>query len=187
MIHPLTLLKGAGLGAGIMYFFDPVSGKRRQALVRDQLVSCCSKTERQAGKLYRDASNRLEGAKHELSSMMQSSDQGLVERIQEGAGNVGRTLGMQGENWSPTAKTAAVLAGAGIVVSFMKKTDLAALALGAVGLTFVANEMADREAMRSRGQQLQDSNKSEQSSTESEGDDGPEASVYTEKQVVHNL
>ena len=35
---PMTALIAFGVGAAMMYFFDPVSGRRRRALVRDQLV-----------------------------------------------------------------------------------------------------------------------------------------------------
>jgi hypothetical protein len=34
----LAALCGLGMGAGLMFIFDPVRGKRRRALVRDQLV-----------------------------------------------------------------------------------------------------------------------------------------------------
>ena len=32
----IQVLTAAGLGAGLMYLFDPVSGRRRQSLLRDQ-------------------------------------------------------------------------------------------------------------------------------------------------------
>jgi hypothetical protein len=165
MIHPLTLIKGAGLGAGMMYFFDPIAGSRRRSLIRDQFVHVFNVGNKKAGVVYRDASNRLEGAKHELSSAIHHSDQGFVEKVQEGALGVGKTLGMQGQTWSPTAKAAAVLGGAGLLASLMNKTDLAALALGAVGLTFVAKEIADQEAMRSG--QRQRSNEPDRSQRQS--------------------
>jgi hypothetical protein len=152
MIHPFTLLKGAGLGAGMMYFFDPLAGNRRRALVRDQIVHACTVCNQQARITYRDAGNRLQGASAEISNAMQSSDQPLIERVQEGVTEAGRTLGMQGRTWSPTAKAAAMLGGAGLVASFMNKRDLAALAFGVVGLSFVAKELADQENMRSAAQ-----------------------------------
>jgi CBS domain-containing protein len=34
----ITFLKGVGLGAGLMYLFDPDMGRRRRALIRDQAV-----------------------------------------------------------------------------------------------------------------------------------------------------
>jgi hypothetical protein len=201
MIHPLTLLKGAGLGAGMMYFFDPVAGNRRRALVRDQFVHACKVCNQQAGVTYRDASNRLHGVSAEMRSVMQSSDQPLMERVQEGAVEVGHTLGMQRRTWPPTAKAAAMLCGAGLVASFMDKRDLAALAFGAVGLSFLAKEVVDRENMRTAAGQRavsepQKANKRstsakalETGSQSRETNDGAstEASVRTEKQAIHNL
>jgi hypothetical protein len=35
----LAVLVGAGMGAGLMYFYDPQMGRRRRALTRDQLIS----------------------------------------------------------------------------------------------------------------------------------------------------
>lgn len=153
MIHPLTFLKGAGLGAGMMYFFDPVAGNRRRALVRDQIVHAYNVCNQQAGVTYRDASNRLQGAGAEIRSVFQASDQPLTERVQEGAVGVGRTLGRQGQTWSPTAKAAAMVGGAGLVASFMNKRDLAALAFGVAGLSFIAKEIADQERMLLSGRQ----------------------------------
>jgi hypothetical protein len=155
MIHPLTFLKGAGLGAGMMYFFDPVAGNRRRAQVRDQLIHATTACNQQAGVTYRDASNRLQGATSEISKMMESSDQPIMERVQEGVSGVGRTLGMHGNTWSPTAKAVAMVGGAGLVASLMSKRDLAAVAFGIIGLSFVAKELVDQEEVRAQGQQRQ--------------------------------
>jgi hypothetical protein len=150
MINLFSLVKGVGLGAGMMYFFDPIAGNRRRALIRDQITHACSVSNKQAASLYRDATNRIQGVKAEISSLAQNSEQGIVERVQEGARNVGRTLGGQGERWSPTAKAAAAIAGAGLVASLMNKRDVMALAFGAAGLTMMAKEVADLECARTQ-------------------------------------
>jgi len=38
MNKAITWLYGAGIGAGLMYVFDPERGRRRRALARDQIV-----------------------------------------------------------------------------------------------------------------------------------------------------
>jgi hypothetical protein len=84
MIHPLSFLKGAGLGAGIMYFFDPDRGRRRRSLVRDQFIHACAVCERSADVLRRDAGNRLHGMVAEVQSLARSgqpSDDVLVQRV----------------------------------------------------------------------------------------------------------
>lgn len=150
MIQPLTFLKGAGLGAGMMYFFDPVAGNRRRAQIRDQITNACL--------VGTDASNRLQDATAEIRSALESSDKPLVDRVQEGVVNMGHTLGAP-STWSPSAKAAAMIGGAGLIASFMNKRDLAAIAFGIVGLSFVAKELADQEQMRAGGhQQLPEGN-----------------------------
>jgi hypothetical protein len=72
MMHPLSFLKGAGLGAGMMYFFDPERGRRRRSLVRNQLIHACAVCERSADVLRRDASNRLHGMIAEVQSLAHS-------------------------------------------------------------------------------------------------------------------
>ena len=34
----LALIRGVALGAGLMYFLDPIAGRRRRAMVRDKAV-----------------------------------------------------------------------------------------------------------------------------------------------------
>jgi hypothetical protein len=177
MINPLMLLKGLGLGAGMMYFFDPISGNRRRALVRDQINHACALGSRQAGVVYRDASNRLQGVKSEMGHLIEDSDQPIMERFQEGAMNMGRTLGMQGKTWSPTAKAAAIVGGVGLAAALMKKRDLLALAFGAAALAMMSKESCSQSRSWSQGRYADDL----------EEDSNLEASVPTEHAVVHNL
>ncbi|HEX9149329.1 MAG TPA: YtxH domain-containing protein, partial [Thermoanaerobaculia bacterium] len=57
MVAPL----GAGIGAALMYLFDPERGKRRRALVRDKLVHATHATAQKVGVASRDATNHLQG------------------------------------------------------------------------------------------------------------------------------
>ncbi len=57
----LALIKGMGLGAGLMYFFDPEKGRRRRALVADQFTHACCSLEDFFGKATRDLGNRARG------------------------------------------------------------------------------------------------------------------------------
>ena len=65
-----TFLTGAGLGAGALYFFDPVVGNRRRALVHDQIVHAVNKAGQAADVALRDIGNRAYGTVHELRSMV---------------------------------------------------------------------------------------------------------------------
>jgi uncharacterized membrane protein len=57
----LTALCGLGLGAGLMYIFDPDRGKRRRALVRDQLIHAGHLITRAIGVTSRDLTHRAYG------------------------------------------------------------------------------------------------------------------------------
>jgi hypothetical protein len=140
MIHPLTFLKGAGLGAGMMYFFDPTAGERRRTAIRDQIADACT--------LCNQASDQLQNVAAEVRDKAQASDQPLMERVQEGLTDLGHSLAAP-KTWSPNMKTAAMIGGAGLVASLLSKRDVAALALGVVGLSLVAKQVANEEQQSS--------------------------------------
>lgn len=50
-----------GIGALAMYYFDPVSGNRRRAALRDKLAHARHEAEHYAGDTYKDLSNRARG------------------------------------------------------------------------------------------------------------------------------
>jgi hypothetical protein len=70
--HLMTLfnfLGGLGIGAGVAYLLDPDLGRRRQSLLRDQLISMRHRAEDAYGKTSRDLTNRIEGTFAELNSL----------------------------------------------------------------------------------------------------------------------
>ncbi len=85
----LPVLGGLGLGAGLMYMFDPDRGRRRRALVRDQLAH----TARVAGEAIdttsRDLSHRAYGLMAESSHLFRRdevSDEVLMARVRSRLG-----------------------------------------------------------------------------------------------------
>jgi hypothetical protein len=58
MIRVLGVL---GIGALAMYFFDPISGRRRRALLRDQLVHAQKEIGEYAEGTAKDLRNRAQG------------------------------------------------------------------------------------------------------------------------------
>ncbi len=92
MSKTLTLVRGAGLGAALMYFFDPVSGRRRRALVRDQVVHLTHALSDALDATTEDLENRAAGLLAEardLVSPIPVDDAVLVERVRA---RVGRLL-----------------------------------------------------------------------------------------------
>ena len=68
----LGLLGMAGLGAGIMYLVDPVSGKRRLSLIRDRVVHASRVVTRTFTGQAEDVKNRLYGLYCETKSLVGS-------------------------------------------------------------------------------------------------------------------
>lgn len=68
---PAALLGAFGIGALLMYFFDPVSGNRRRALLRDQLVHARHEVGDFAEGTAKDLRNRAQGVVAEAKGMME--------------------------------------------------------------------------------------------------------------------
>ena len=94
MNKAMAMCRGAAVGAGLMYLFDPRQGARRRALLRDACVRLCNETSHTFDVTRRDLSNRLQGMKAEMSSYMggESSapvgDEQLKARIRSQLGRV---------------------------------------------------------------------------------------------------
>jgi hypothetical protein len=72
-----------------MYFLDPVRGKRRRALVRDQVTHLSRRTGDFLDKAVRDAQHRFEGTVAEFSGALRREtigDDVLVERVRSRIG-----------------------------------------------------------------------------------------------------
>jgi uncharacterized membrane protein len=80
----LAALGGLGLGAGLMFIFDPVRGRRRRALLRDQLAHAGRVLARATRTTSRDLNHRAYGMLAEGSHLFQhdeASDEVLALRV----------------------------------------------------------------------------------------------------------
>jgi hypothetical protein len=66
MNHLCNMVSAFALGAGLVYFLDPTSGRRRRGLVRDQFIHGIHKTGDAADAKVRDLRNRAYGTYHEV-------------------------------------------------------------------------------------------------------------------------
>ncbi len=85
-----ALLTGLGLGAGLMYAFDPGQGRRRRAVARDKALHAGRVTRESVGKAKRDLSHRVKGATHRVSTAVSREipdDRVLEERVRSGLGH----------------------------------------------------------------------------------------------------
>jgi len=103
----LALLGGLGLGALLMYVFDPQRGARRRALVRDKAVRVSSRTAETLAARARDLRNRGRGVAAKTRSLLHEdsvSDEVVVERVRSRLGRAGApgTLDVSARNGTVT-------------------------------------------------------------------------------------
>ncbi len=70
MTKAIAVLSGIGIGAALMFIFDPKGGGRRRALVRDKAVGLSNDATKAIGSKSRDLRNRAEGLMHEAKSLV---------------------------------------------------------------------------------------------------------------------
>jgi len=86
----LRTLSGAAMAAAAMYWFDPASGRRRRARLRDQLVSASGDLRSAIDSGGRDLAHRLQGTFAVARSAYNSgkvSDSVLKERVRAALGH----------------------------------------------------------------------------------------------------
>lgn len=87
----MTLIGGALIGAGLMYYFDPDRGRRRRSLVRNQLVHASHRLQAGMDTAARDIRNRVVGTVTTLRTRLRppsAEDVVLVERVRARLGRV---------------------------------------------------------------------------------------------------
>lgn len=88
--HWMILGSGAGVGAGLMYLFDPQGGKGRRAVARDKAVSAASKSGDSLRKASKDLGNRGKGLYAAVGSRLrkeETSDRKLTARVRSVLGH----------------------------------------------------------------------------------------------------
>lgn len=87
----IGMLGGMALGAGLMYFLDPNRGKRRRALVRDQIAHAFNQTGAALEITSRDISHRAYGLWAETSGLLrreEASDEVVLARVRSRLGRL---------------------------------------------------------------------------------------------------
>ena len=86
-----SFIAGLAAGVALAYVLDPVSGRRRRALVRDQFVRAGNKTAKLAAGAAIDASNRARGLAAEARATLRPEpvdDVRLIEQVRAELGRV---------------------------------------------------------------------------------------------------
>ena len=91
MKRAVGLIGAAGIGAGLMYLFDPDRGKRRRAGIRNKAIHINHIATDVATKTQRDLRNRLRGVVCELKALVRpetASDDVLEARVRSRMGRL---------------------------------------------------------------------------------------------------
>lgn len=114
------LLTAMGLGAGLMYFYDPDQGDRRRSLLRDQFTKLKNDNQDFLAKAKTDLQNRRQGMK--------------AEPITGGLG------GLSGD-WTPGVRLVAALAGGGMTFYGLAKSGVSGVAATLLGINLVSHSV----------------------------------------------
>lgn len=112
-----------GLGAGLMYFYDPDQGDRRRALLRDQWSKFKNDSQDFFAKARRDLQNRRQGMKAEPMT--------------------GGLDGLSGD-WTPGVRLVAALAGGAMTFYGLAKSGVSGVAATLLGLNLVSRSVFNR-------------------------------------------
>ncbi len=88
-ILPVAALTAGAAGAGLMFFFDPLHGRRRRSSLRDQALSMVRTRELEARRAGRDLRHRAHGLVAEAKGALlrhEVPDEILIERVRERLG-----------------------------------------------------------------------------------------------------
>ena len=90
------LLGGIGIGALLMYLFDPDGGRGRRARLGDQLTSKVNRLGEAAEAKARDLRNRAQGVMHEARSILPGTERSRQNNggKNEEASRIGATTGL---------------------------------------------------------------------------------------------
>src|SRR3954470_24835647 len=131
-----------GIGAALMYFYDPNTGRKRRNDFKNQVNAAQRKLEHGKEVLIRDATNRTHGMLVETRQWIESRRQGGAAEgeylprggmasVQQVASNIAAPW--LSANWSPTQRASAGALGAGMAAYGFLRGGLKGLIYGALG------------------------------------------------------
>jgi hypothetical protein len=131
----MTFIKGAAIGAGAMYLFDPSQGRRRRALIRDKAAHAWNEAGDTVESKAHDLANRAQGVLHDAASCLSPN-------------RLSRSIGLSAmpswmpSKWSPTTRLL-VTAGAGLLAFYGKRRGgVVGTALGALCVGILTNTVS---------------------------------------------
>jgi uncharacterized membrane protein len=148
-----NVLAYVGMGAALMYLFDPQQGRKRRNDLRNQVQATSRKVQRGTDAVMRDATNRTHGMLVETRHWLQAQKRRL-ERVEAGAEGVGEALERRARTavspwgktrWSPAQRAAGGVLGAGLATSGYVRGGFLGVAMCLGGLALIARAAANEE------------------------------------------
>ena len=147
----LAIAAGIALGAGLMFLLDPRSGRRRRALLSDQVTRGLKGSRDFSRKVGTDARNRASGLYQQARSAVQreATDE---EQQAEGAAESGRAREPEylQDNWSPAPRVFAGAMGLGLLATGFSgpRSSATSAALSATGAALLLRAAIKRPVTR---------------------------------------
>ncbi|WP_161811138.1 SRPBCC family protein [Steroidobacter agaridevorans] len=147
----LAIAAGIALGAGLMFLLDPRSGRRRRALLTDQMTRGVKSGREFTRKVRTDARNRASGLYRQARSAVRheaTEDERPAEGRAESPGE--REPEYLQENWSPAPRVFAGAMGLGLLASGFTgpRSSIASAALSATGTALLLRAVINRPLTR---------------------------------------
>jgi len=139
----LGVIGSAGLGALLVYIFDPGMGRRRRALIADKMRRIRHKTSKASQVTARDFKNRLAGLTAESRNLIAT---GGEKKIANGFHS--ETWDVLQTNWSPSTRFIAGTFGAATALWGARKLSVFGSGVAALGGAIVARALTNMDFKR---------------------------------------
>lgn len=133
-----STLAGIGLGAGLMYLWDPDCGPRRRAAIRDEASHVLDKMDDVIEEAGQDLRNRVRGFATETLVMLNDKENHLetfanMPDVQSRQPNAA-SFALQPKRGAPTGRLLTRLSGGMLLLYGRRRSGLIGKSLGAMGL-----------------------------------------------------
>jgi hypothetical protein len=130
----LDVLLGVGIGAAVMYYFDPDGGPRRRAAVRDKIVGTATM-----------APDAFEATVRDISRWTRQTLDVQARRLPRAAREVGAA------DWTPGSRLVASAVGGALTLLAGKRRDALGAAIGLLGSALLARGVTGGKREEGRG------------------------------------
>jgi uncharacterized membrane protein len=157
MAREWSVLTGAGLGAGLVYLFDPAAGRGRRQRIATRATAAAQESAAAAGRAARRIGGGVKGAaaavRHPWRHERRFGLPGELPEETTAESLAPDTAELVDERWPASRRCLAATVGSALVALGIRRGDTAGAVLGSVGAALVARSAANRsliEAARIR-------------------------------------